>query len=68
MACQTCGYATRDPGEFHPHAFCVLVRAGYDPWDEFRRLVAQVGAMVGPGGDVSQWPNDPPLVTRTVAS
>lgn len=38
-ACQTCGYPTRNgPAEYHPYAFCVLVKAGLDPWETARTL------------------------------
>lgn len=44
--CAGCGYVTRDLGEFHPHVFCVLVKAGQDPWErtqELRQLLRDVG-------------------------
>lgn len=30
--CPMCGMATHDESEFHPHVFCVLKKAGRDPW------------------------------------
>jgi hypothetical protein len=29
-------------GEYHPHAFCVMKRAGLDPWKEVRRMMLQL--------------------------
>lgn len=43
MACSECGYATRDRGEFHPYVFCVLVRAGRDPWVDLRGVTEMLG-------------------------
>lgn len=38
--CQACGYTTRlGSNEYHPYAFCVLVKAGLDPWEIARKLV-----------------------------
>lgn len=34
--CASCGMVCDRPGEFHPHMFCVLKRAGRDPWEDFR--------------------------------
>jgi len=34
-----CGYTTRDPGEYHPYVFCILVKAGQDPWERAQELV-----------------------------
>lgn len=33
--CQECGTYLDGP-EYHPHAFCVLVNGGYDPWQVIR--------------------------------
>jgi hypothetical protein len=44
--CATCGYVCREAGEFHPYVFCVLVKAGQDPWErtqELRRVLRDVG-------------------------
>lgn len=41
--CQTCGYVCRDEGEYHPYVFCVLVRAGQDPWESARELARDLG-------------------------
>ena len=30
--CARCRWELKRPMEYHPHAFCVLVEAGYDPW------------------------------------
>lgn len=40
--CATCG-AMCAPGEFHPYAFCALVRAGLNPWDTIRTITGQLG-------------------------
>ena len=56
MSCPDCGYATRDVGEFHPHAFCVWYKAGLDPWETLMWL------NVGLGVDMKHWPKQPPLV------
>ena len=39
--CAECG-ATISPGEYHPYAFCVLHKAGLDPWQEIRLIAAQL--------------------------
>ena len=31
MKCNDCGYELESPMEYHPPAFCVLVKAGYNP-------------------------------------
>ena len=31
MKCNDCGYELESPVEYHPHAFCALVKAGYNP-------------------------------------
>lgn len=39
--CQECGYVCKSRIEYHPYVFCVLVKAGFDPWqvvDEFAAL------------------------------
>lgn len=56
-SCGTCGMTIRDAGEYHPHSFCELYRAGYDPWAEIRLIAAQLGL-----GDL---PEHPPLITET---
>jgi hypothetical protein len=30
--CAECGYVSKLAREYHPYAFCVLVKAGMDPW------------------------------------
>jgi hypothetical protein len=52
-ACGECG-AEGEPAEYHPYVFCVLKKAGRDPWDETRRLVKDLL-----GTDL---PKKPPLV------
>jgi hypothetical protein len=37
-ACIECGMALNDAGEFHPYAFCMLKKAGLDPWREMVRV------------------------------
>jgi hypothetical protein len=54
--CQTCGMLLDDAGEFHPYVFCVLKRAGRDPWDGLLWVNEQLGV------DVTHWPKRPPLV------
>ncbi len=36
--CQTCGMLLDDAGEFHPYSFCLLKKAGRDPWREIRTI------------------------------
>lgn len=55
--CTECGAAVPD-GQYHPYAFCVLVKAGLDPWQEIRIIAGQVG-MNDPGAH-------PPQITRLV--
>jgi hypothetical protein len=52
--CTTCGMLLDDPCEFHPYAFCVLKKAGLDPWTTFGWVNAQLGD--------TAWPERPPLV------
>jgi hypothetical protein len=53
--CGVCGHACDDVGEFHPHLFCVLKKAGRtDPWRDFKDAVALLG--------VEGLPPKPPLV------
>lgn len=40
--CQTCGMLLDDAGEYHPFVFCVLKRAGRDPWQEIRTVALQL--------------------------
>jgi hypothetical protein len=43
-SCQTCGYRTASgPAEFHPYSFCVLVKAGLDPWATVAGLAEDLG-------------------------
>lgn len=30
-------------GEYHPYSFCILRKAGLDPWREVRIIAAHVG-------------------------
>lgn len=48
MACDS-------PAEFHPYVFCVLKKAGRDPWKDFVDTCRLAGL------DVSAWPARPPL-------
>lgn len=38
--CTECGYVGDVFAEYHPYAFCVLVKAGLDPWEVIREAVA----------------------------
>ena len=40
--CAECGYVTATFTEYHPHAFCVLVKAGYKPWEVVRNAGAHL--------------------------
>jgi hypothetical protein len=40
--CQTCGMLLDDAGEYHPYVFCVLKKAGQDPWGSVRLITAQL--------------------------
>jgi hypothetical protein len=31
VQCQTCHFWTEDAGEYHPYAFCVMLKAGLNP-------------------------------------
>jgi hypothetical protein len=54
--CQDCGMLLDGPGEFHPHVFCVLKKAGYDdPWGEMRWIADRLGVEI---------PARPPLVRK----
>lgn len=37
--CAECGYRTRTVSEYHPEAFCRMVKAGLDPWQVVRNAV-----------------------------
>jgi hypothetical protein len=52
--CHQCGMLLDHPAEFHPYVFCVLKKAGRDPWREVIDLVEMLG--FGP------LPDRPPLV------
>lgn len=52
--CQTCGMLLDDAGEYHPFVFCVLKKAGRDPWQEIRTVALQL-QLADPG-------ERPPLV------
>lgn len=41
--CQECGMLLNDPGEYHPHIFCVLKKAGRDPWLDVVFLASTLG-------------------------
>lgn len=51
--CQECGMLLDDGGEFHPYVFCVLKKAGCDPWNDLRWVTKQLGI---------ELPERPPLV------
>lgn len=53
--CTQCGMLLDRAGEFHPYLFCILKKAGRDPWTEVRRLNDQLGL-------VKELPDRPPLV------
>lgn len=36
--CQTCGMVCADGGEYHPYEFCLIYRAGRNPWDVVERF------------------------------
>ena len=57
--CAECGAALRRAGEFHPYSFCVLKKAGLDPWHEVRVIAGQL-QLGDPGAR-------PPLITRIMA-
>lgn len=40
--CQECGMLLDDAGEYHPYVFCVLKKAGRDPWQEIRTVALQL--------------------------
>jgi hypothetical protein len=40
--CTECG-ALVEPGEYHPFAFCVMRKAGLQPWHEVRVIAGQLG-------------------------
>lgn len=51
--CQSCGMLLDDAGEFHPFMFCVLKKAGRDPWMDLRATMHHLGV---------ELPKKPPLV------
>lgn len=61
--CTTCGMVTDHPGEYHPYAFCVLKRAGLDPWREVRRIAGQ---LAGAGLNMDRLPEHPPRVVEVI--
>lgn len=56
--CQECGMLLGDSGEYHPYSFCVLKKAGLDPWQEVRMIAGQL-SLGDPG-------HRPPLVSVLV--
>lgn len=40
--CQGCGMLLDHPAEFHPFMFCILKRAGYEPWEYFAHTYKQL--------------------------
>jgi hypothetical protein len=55
--CQECGMLLDQAGEFHPYVFCVLKKAGRDPWEDIVWVNERL-ALVKPG----EMPIRPPLV------
>ena len=53
-SCQTCGMLLDHAAEYHPYLFCVLKKAGRDPWPEIVEVVKHLG--------LGQLPTKPPLV------
>lgn len=41
--CAECGMVTRHPAEYHPYVFCVLFKAGQDPWERAKELTTDLG-------------------------
>ena len=54
--CQECGMLLDDAGEYHPYPFCILKKAGLDPWQTVRVIAGQL--QIGDPGA------KPPLVRR----
>lgn len=52
--CGECGALLRAEGEYHPYPFCVLQKAGLNPWREVQAIAADLRL-----GEV---PPSPPLV------
>jgi len=55
-SCRVCGMLLNDPGEFHPHAFCVWKKAGLDPWNTLLWVNQRLGI------DTTHWPRQSPLI------
>lgn len=60
QTCQTCGAWVREGGEYHPYVFCILKKAGHDPWECAREFVRDLGPFI----DRDQ----PPLVAEINAA
>ena len=56
--CSECNMTLWDAGEYHPYAFCVLRKAGLDPWQQIRVIAGQLG-LDDPG-------EKPPITSRLV--
>lgn len=41
--CAECGYPMSHVGEYHPYVFCVLVKAGQNPWERAKELAIDLG-------------------------
>jgi hypothetical protein len=52
--CAECGALVEESGTFHPYMFCVLKKAGRDPWVDFSWCVKALGLGILPA--------KPPLV------
>jgi hypothetical protein len=46
QTCTECGMVLKDAGEFHPYTFCVLKKAGLDPWREMVRAHPELPSRV----------------------
>lgn len=54
--CGDCGMLLEDAGEYHPYAFCVLKKAGLNPWPYVREMTISLTG-TDPG-------EKPPLLRR----
>ena len=58
--CAECHAHLRHAGEYHPYSFCVLVKAGLDPWQEIRVIAGQL--QLGDPGE------KPPLIVAALGA
>lgn len=54
--CMECGMVLDQAGEFHPHLFCIIKKAGGDPWRDFMWAAERLGL------DTDRYGDRPPLV------